>query len=691
MVGGMPLEAAFQASAADVFSFAKWGSVSDKDQRWSFLTGDFDGDGHLDIFAHEHNSGNLFVHINKGDHFETEQWATKALSSYGNWSFWTGDFNGDGRLDVAACESKSGNVFVLINKPKDKNNPAHFERRQWATASGGNWSFWTGDFNGDGRPDIGAHESRSGNVFVHINKGKDKPAETQQWGAVSHEDQRWSFLTGDFDGDGHLDVLGYESNSGNLCLGRNMGDAFYFGKKAWGSNPNGPGQLIVLPGLFTMRNDIFACDPNGGSLWVGTNTGLPPEGYAWPLSAGPGDTIKFWVSGVASPTAEFFRYTAGAGGVVSTKMGKPVKFVPVVRAVQAHSWANGAGWKKNSFSLRIPPDWPSGIYSARLTSAERKNNYSHVTFVVKPDKRRSSVAVLANINTWLAYNTWGGRSKYTSPAAAHSSFLRPAPDTDPFGEDDDAYHQTRAELWILGWLEEELKHPPDVYTDLDFHNRLIKGYKKLVIGTHSEYWSTQMYDNLKGFLDSGGSLIYLGGNGIYEVGTYYEPDKTGMIFLNGNDNETDRTTWLFRNQNRPESSLLGVATAAFPVAGSRYIVLQSGHTFFNGMKFKDGDPFGASGLNTGKGNTRGAASAWEVDDARNGPLPDGTQVLANAGTPAPGGFRNKPGTGADMTIYQHRTGKVKKGWVFSAGSISFGGSLVIDGKIQEIVRRALKL
>jgi hypothetical protein len=98
----------------------------------------------------------------------------------------------------------------------------------------------------------------------------------------------------------------------------------------------------------------------------------------------------------------------------------------------------------------------------------------------------------------------------------------------------------------------------------------------LVVGTHSEYWSTQMYDNLLNFLSFGGSLIYLGGNGIYEVGRYYE-DHTGMVFLNGVE-DGPREPALFRNLGMPESSVLGVATSATDVDGSPYVVLQSGQS-----------------------------------------------------------------------------------------------------------------
>jgi hypothetical protein len=49
-------------------------------------------------------------------------------------------------------------------------------------------------------------------------------------------------------------------------------------------------------------------------------------------------------------------------------------------------------------------------------------------------------------------------------------------------------------------------------------------------------------------------------------------------------------------------------------------------------------------------------------------------------------FKNGQWHGAEMTYYPHRGG----GWVFSVGSITFGGSLVVDSRLQQILRNALE-
>jgi hypothetical protein len=667
MLGGMPLDVAMPA--ADVFSLAPWAAVS-RYGSWRFWTGDFTGRGRLDICAFNSNNGDVIVGPNTGSSFDIPPKPTRWASlGEGNWSFFSfGDFTGRGRLDICAFNSNNGDVIVGPNTGSSFDIPPHpkpwaslsrylnwsffsfgdFTGRgrldicafnsnnrdvivgpntgssfdippkptRWASLGDANWSLWTGDFAGHGRLDICAFNHDNGDVIVGPNTGSsfDIPPYPTPWARVS--DNEWSFSFGDFDGDGRIDIVGYAPKNGSLWVGRNVGDQFYFGQAPWGSM-NPPDGWTIVPGLFTNsgRTDILGFHARSGSFSVAANAGLRPEGYAWPLSASPGKTVDFMISGVATSKVDFFRHKAGAGGVTSIPMGS-TNFVPGIQAAQAHSWKNGAGWKR-SFKLKVPRNWPSGIYSARLTSATR-GDHSHVTFVIKPDpdKRHSSVAVLANINTWLAYNSWSGRGKYTSPPAAHVSFLRPAPDTDPVREDDGTFHQTRAELWILGWLQDQGYHP-DVYTDLDFHNGLPEGYRKLVVGTHAEYWSKQMYERLTDFLGSGGSLIYLGGNGIFEVGTYYA-DQTGIVFLNGCEGGP-REPAFFRNQKMPELSLLGVATdpAVSDVDGLAYVVRHAEHPLFAGTGLKNGDQFGRLGLNTGKGKN-GMASGWEVDTS-NGP------------------------------------------------------------------------
>ena len=75
-----------------------------------------------------------------------------------------------------------------------------------------------------------------------------------------------------------------------------------------------------------------------------------------------------------------------------------------------------------------------------------------IVFVVRPAAPCGDFAVLANTNTWNAYNGWGGQSKYSN--GFKMSFERPNPSASPV-DDGQLNHLTRAELWTLNWLEDQ--------------------------------------------------------------------------------------------------------------------------------------------------------------------------------------------------------------------------------------------
>jgi len=232
-------------------------------------------------------------------------------------------------------------------------------------------------------------------------------------------------------------------------------------------------------------------------------------------------------------------------------------------------------------------------------------------FIVKPNQeQRNKIAVLANINTWNAYNSWGGRSKYDG--AAVGSFARPNPSTTPI-DDSAVNHLTRAELWVLNWLEDS-GYWVDVYSDYDFHCGIndFDNYKALILSTHPEYWTVEMLDNLEAYLAAGGNLLYLGGNGIFEQCVYNE-DEDALIFWGG-DSSKGRDGNYFRNMTppRPERAILSVGflynnylTVSPPAP---YKIEMAEHHFFEGTGLANGDLIGQDGLN-------GAASGWEIDSA----------------------------------------------------------------------------
>lgn len=460
---------------------------------------------------------------------------------------------------------------------------------------------------------------------------------------------------------------------------------------------------------------IYAIQPDGRLLWyrhLGADTGTadwqgPNEvgsgwlfdsvftasegmsGYCWPLSARPGGSIAFKVS---SPTGYSVRY------VRFRRLGDQNEAIPLtapstqpagVRAVPDNAWSDGCGWP-TSFELSIPDDWASGIYAAECRSTG--GQVFHIVFVVKPQVGQfADFAMLANTNTWNAYNGWGGRSKYSDPAATQLSFLRPNPAAAPI-DGGGINHLTRAELWIHDWLS-TAGYRVDVFTDTDFHVGIdgLSPYKGLLIHTHPEYWSQCMLTRLRGYIAGGGSVLYLGGNGLFEE-VRFSPEGDALTLFTGGPS---RSQSYLRNLDppQPERAVLGVAYRYDNyMTFAPFQVMQASHRFFAGTGLANGDVIGASGLNGG------GASGWEMDTSIPGTAAAGVNVGANSagddrGEPPAGTLLLARGTntgpegafGADMTVYETSAG----GFVFAAGSISFGGSLVVDPTLQRILRNVL--
>ena len=447
---------------------------------------------------------------------------------------------------------------------------------------------------------------------------------------------------------------------------------------------------------------IYAVTANGDLLWyehlcrdgqptwaqggegqaIGVEWDLPTiEGYCTPLSAGPGETVDFRMStGADAFTVTYLRLKQQVDGSVGIPMAEPFLVQGRFKATPDAAYEVSSNWDPD-FSLTVPAEWGSGLYAARCEDTEGFTY--HVVFVVRPGpSKQRDFAVLANSNTWTAYNDWGGRSQYTSPNAAVLTLDRPNPATSPI-DNNQLNHLTRAELWVHNWLENSA-YSFDVYSDADFHNGLgdLQSYKALILHTHPEYWTSEMFDRLEAFVTQGGRLLYLAGNGIFEKVEY----GIGTMILRGGNPINPRDAFWFRNlaSPRPERAVLGVAYEQDNWSGNRgdyapMAVTMATHRFFQGTGLRDGDLIGQTGLN-------GAASGWEMDSSKElpdhaaGAPPVNIQILAEGTNIGP----NNDFAG-QMTYYNTAAG----GFVFAAGSLTFGGSLAVDAALQQILRNVL--
>jgi hypothetical protein len=108
----------------------------------------------------------------------------------------TGDFNGDGKLDLAVANTNSNTVSILLGKGDGTFQPA----QNFATGAGPR-SLAVGDFNNDGKLDIVTANYGTVSVLLGNGDGTFQPART--FGIGSNPQ---SVAVGDFNGDGKLDL-----------------------------------------------------------------------------------------------------------------------------------------------------------------------------------------------------------------------------------------------------------------------------------------------------------------------------------------------------------------------------------------------------------------------------------------------------------------------------------------------------
>src|SRR5882762_1408427 len=161
--------------------------------------GDFNGDGKLDLAVVNFGDWNIYVLLGNGD--GTFQVARSVYFASGGgfpWYVVAADFNGDGKLDLAVSNYGDNSLSVLLG-----NGDGTFQAPVTSPVGTNPAQVTVGDFNGDGKLDLAVSSVANNTVAVLLGNGDGTflPPLIAPVGP-----NPWYFAVGDFNGDGILDL-----------------------------------------------------------------------------------------------------------------------------------------------------------------------------------------------------------------------------------------------------------------------------------------------------------------------------------------------------------------------------------------------------------------------------------------------------------------------------------------------------
>jgi hypothetical protein len=292
-------------------------------------------------------------------------------------------------------------------------------------------------------------------------------------------------------------------------------------------------------------------------------------GFASELSLLPGQTAQLHISAPVGDRYRVLLYRLGwyhglGGRLIRCLPGchasRPAVSQPAITQPDPTSGLFRAPWRVTA-KLPIPSDAVSGYYEAKLkvVSGPDTGAVGSIPLIVRPSPsaRPSAILVQVPVNTWEAYNPWGGKSLYGSGSthATEVSFDRPFDQTE--------FHNMQTDL-ELPWVQFLERNGYDVayQTDLDtdraprslLHHRLI-----FAIG-HDEYWTQRMRNAFDRALADSTNLMFGSNSGLWRM-RYASRDRTEVEWRNPAADPLHnwrRDTGYFRTFGEPECQLMAV-------------------------------------------------------------------------------------------------------------------------------------
>jgi hypothetical protein len=278
------------------------------------FAGDYNGDKKTDIACYSGSGGNWNVALSTGSGWNIQVWSGGPGPAIPvTDQCFAADFNGDGKTDLA-CWTGTGQIWNVALSTgsgwqSENWNSGPVLADEWNVVPVSGQCF-AADFNGDGKTDLACSDGVDGNWSVALSTGSGWNTASWSEGPVVPLPMTDQCFDGDFNGDGKWDLGCWSGSGGSWSVALSTGSGWQ--SDAWVNGPTPIYEWNVIP----VWGQCFAADFNGdGKADVtcpsavtscGDQYGCTTGDWNTSLSTGNGWNGELWTGGpgVAMPITD---------------------------------------------------------------------------------------------------------------------------------------------------------------------------------------------------------------------------------------------------------------------------------------------------------------------------------------------------------------------------------------------------
>ena len=240
--------------------------------------GDFNGDGKLDMAVAEEGDNTVSILLGNGD--GTFQSQSTFPTGVAPDAIVAGDFNGDGKLDLGVANFTDNTISILLG-----NGDGTFTAGRTITGVNSPVAMVTGDFRSAGKLDLAVLDQADGLVSVFLGNG-DGTFATKIDSSAGRSPS--ALVTGDFNGDGKTDLAVTNSGSNSVSVLLGNGDGTFFKRIDFGTGV-GPSAIASADFNGDGRPDLAVTNKvdNTLSIFLGNGDGTFGAPTSFTTAAGP--------------------------------------------------------------------------------------------------------------------------------------------------------------------------------------------------------------------------------------------------------------------------------------------------------------------------------------------------------------------------------------------------------------------